>query len=134
MMKEWDAYSLFLEGEADMVLSYSTSPAYHIIAEEKTNYKAAKFNEGHYLQIEVAAMLKHANEPELAQQFMQFIQTSEFQSVIPTTNWMYPVTKSDIPSAFDDLIAPSSHYLFSGSEVAANQKAWIDEWLAASTN
>ena len=31
----WDAYSLFLEGEADMVLSYTTSPAYHIIAEGK---------------------------------------------------------------------------------------------------
>ena len=37
----WDAYSLFLEGEADMVLSYSTSPAYHQIAEGADNYAAA---------------------------------------------------------------------------------------------
>jgi ABC-type thiamine transport system substrate-binding protein len=29
-----EAYGLFLEGEADMVLSYTTSPAYHLIAEE----------------------------------------------------------------------------------------------------
>jgi thiamine transport system substrate-binding protein len=28
-----EAYGLFLEGEADMVLSYTTSPAYHLIAE-----------------------------------------------------------------------------------------------------
>ena len=33
--KGWsEAYGLFLEGEADMVLSYTTSPAYHLIAEE----------------------------------------------------------------------------------------------------
>jgi thiamine transport system substrate-binding protein len=29
-----EAYGLFLEGEADMVLSYTTSPAYHLIAED----------------------------------------------------------------------------------------------------
>jgi len=44
--KGWsEAYGLFLKGEADMVLSYTTSPAYHIIAEEKTNYLAANFKE-----------------------------------------------------------------------------------------
>ena len=33
--KGWsEAYALFLDGEADMVLSYTTSPAYHLIAEE----------------------------------------------------------------------------------------------------
>ena len=39
----WEAYSMFLEGGSDYVLSYTTSPAYHIIAEEKTQYKAAAF-------------------------------------------------------------------------------------------
>ena len=41
-----------------MVLSYSTSPAYHMIAEGKENYKAVQFEEGHYVQIEVAGYLK----------------------------------------------------------------------------
>ena len=40
--KGWsEAYGLFLEGEADLVLSYTTSPAYHIMAEEDKKYKAA---------------------------------------------------------------------------------------------
>jgi thiamine transport system substrate-binding protein len=35
--KGWsEAYGLFLKGESDLVLSYTTSPAYHIIAEKKT--------------------------------------------------------------------------------------------------
>ena len=29
-----EAYGLFLDGEADAVLSYTTSPAYHLIAEQ----------------------------------------------------------------------------------------------------
>jgi ABC-type thiamine transport system, periplasmic component len=34
--KGWsEAYGLFLKGESDLVLSYTTSPAYHIIAEKK---------------------------------------------------------------------------------------------------
>ncbi|MBQ0804382.1 MAG: thiamine ABC transporter substrate-binding protein, partial [Sulfitobacter sp.] len=56
--KGWsEAYGLFLEGEADMVLSYTTSPAYHLIAEEDATKTAAAFNEGHYMQIEVVGKL-----------------------------------------------------------------------------
>jgi len=43
--KGWsEAYNMFLKGEADMVLSYTTSPAYHIIAEQKNQYVAANFS------------------------------------------------------------------------------------------
>ena len=128
----WDAYSLFLEGEADMVLSYTTSPAYHIIAEGKNNYAAADFAEGHYVQIEVAAMLKSAPQPELARQFLSFMHQQGFQAVIPTTNWMYPVTKSDLPEGFEGLVQPANSFLFTPDEVAKNQKNWINEWVQSS--
>ena len=59
--KGWsEAYGMFLEGEADMVLSYTTSPAYHLIAENDPTKKAAAFAEGHYMQIEVAGKLAGA--------------------------------------------------------------------------
>jgi hypothetical protein len=41
-----EAYGLFLDGEADMVLSYTTSPAYHLIAEEDPSKAAAAFARG----------------------------------------------------------------------------------------
>ena len=129
----WDAYSLFLEGEADMVLSYSTSPAYHQIAEGVDNYAAASFDEGHYTQIEVAAILKNAPQPELAKQFIDFMQGPEFQSIVPTTNWMYPTMKSATPDGFDGLIQPQKAYLYSDEAVAKDKQAWVNEWLAAST-
>ena len=127
----WDAYSMFLEGEADMVLSYSTSPAYHVIAEGTDKYKAAAFDEGHYMQVEVAAMLKNAPQPELAAQFMDFILDSGFQSVIPTTNWMYPAGKAGLPEAFGSLITPAKSLLFTPEQVAANKSGWVGEWQNA---
>ena len=85
-----EAYGLFLEGEADMVLSYTTSPAYHLIAEEDASKAAATFSDGHYMQIEVAGALKNSDQPELAAAFLRFIATDGFQGAIPTTNWMFP--------------------------------------------
>ncbi|MBT6276631.1 MAG: thiamine ABC transporter substrate binding subunit [Chromatiales bacterium] len=126
----WEAYSMFLKGEADMVLSYTTSPAYHVVAESKTNYAAAAFGEGHYMQIEVAGKLRAAPNPELADKFMNFILTDGFQSAIPTGNWMFPATGGvDMPAAFNDLVRPSKNLLMSADVVRANRKAWTREWL-----
>ncbi|MEH6629579.1 MAG: thiamine ABC transporter substrate binding subunit [Halopseudomonas aestusnigri] len=132
--KGWsEAYGLFLDGEADMVLSYTTSPAYHIIAEEKKQYKAAIFNEGHYTQVEVAAQLSGSKEPELAQDFINFIGTKGFQNQIPTGNWMYPVIDlgDKLPSTFGELPKPTKALLFSPEEAQENRQAWIDNWLGA---
>ncbi len=128
-----EAYGLFTKGEAPMVLSYTTSPAYHMVAENTDRYQAAEFSEGHYIQIEVAGMTKSAKEPELAKQFLAFMTGPEFQSIIPTTNWMMPVaaTKEPLPEAFSKLVNPEKTFLLPSEEVAANRKAWIDEWLAA---
>ena len=128
-----EAYGLFLEGEAPMVLSYTTSPAYHVTVEEEDRYRAAAFAEGHYLQIEVAAKIAGTDQPELADRFLAFMLTPGFQDVIPTTNWMYPVVPpaDGLPAAFADLIAPAHSLITAPETVAANRRAWIDEWLSA---
>jgi len=134
--KSWsDAYfNFFLSGEADMVMSYTTSPAYHLIAENDPKYKAASFTEGHYLQVEVAATVKSSDSPELSKSFMQFIVSDEFQSAIPTGNWMYPVTDIEQPEGFKTLITPTKSLTLSETDVHENRRAWVDEWLDASDN
>ncbi len=132
--KGWsEAYGMFLEGEADMVLSYTTSPAYHMIAENETRYQAAVFDEGHGMQIEVAAKLKNAPNPELADQFMAFIATQDFQSLIPTGNWMYPVVfpPEGLPVAFTQLVRPAKTLMIDAHGIAENKTAWIDEFNQA---
>lgn len=130
--KGWsEAYGLFLKGESDLVLSYTTSPAYHIIEEKKENYAAAEFSEGHYLQVEVAAQLASSKQPKLAQQFMQFMVSPAFQQTIPTGNWMYPVIKSDLPAGYQALQVPAKALQFTSAEVADHRAAWISAWQSA---
>ncbi|WP_114787519.1 thiamine ABC transporter substrate binding subunit [Vibrio tetraodonis] len=132
--KGWsEAYSLFLDGEADMVLSYTTSPAYHLIAENDAKFAAADFSEGHYTQVEVAAKVKSSKNPRLADQFMAFILSDDFQSLMPTGNWMYPVTDVTLPDGFDTLTIPNKALSLNEEEVAQNRKAWIREWQSALT-
>ena len=132
--KGWsEAYGLFLDGEAPMVLSYTTSPAYHQLVEEEDRYKAIIFPEGHYAQVEVAAMAAHTRKPDLARDFLRFVGKSGFQASIPTGNWMYPVIDlgDDLPSVFHDLPRPEKVLLFSSDEVKALRSAWVQEWLEA---
>ncbi len=132
--KGWsEAYGLFLEGEAPLVLSYTTSPAYHMIAEDEQRYQAASFAEGHYMQVEVAAMTKATDDPELARQFLQFMLSPGFQEVIPTGQWMYPAVDlpGGLPPAYDKLVDPAKPLLFTPEEVASKRKAWVEEWLQA---
>ncbi|AWM85837.1 thiamine ABC transporter substrate binding subunit [Microvirga sp. 17 mud 1-3] len=132
--KGWsEAYGLFLKGEADMVMSYTTSPAYHVVIEKKDQYKAASFEEGHYLHIELAGMTRTSKNPELARKFMDFVLSEAFQSAMPEGNWMMPAKapKSGLPEAFKDIIEPSKALLFTPAEVQANRRAFVDSWLNA---
>ncbi|HBV76616.1 MULTISPECIES: thiamine ABC transporter substrate binding subunit [Vibrio] len=130
--KGWsDSYPMFLKGESDMVLSYSTSPAYHIIAENDEQYAAADFTEGQYAQIELAAKMKSSKHQKLADEFMYFILTDDFQSVMATGNWMYPVTDIALPKGYDQLTLPSKMLSLDPQVVAKQLKSWTREWQMA---
>lgn len=132
--KGWsEAYGLFLEGEADMVLSYTTSPAYHLIAEEDASKAAAQFDEGHYMQIEVAGKLAGSDQQELADQFLSFMVSDAFQSLIPTTNWMYPAVmpKDGMPTGFETLIQPEKALIVPADMANMVRDQALEEWLSA---
>ena len=94
------AYGLFTRGEAPMVLSYTTSPGYHLEYEKTERYKAAIFPSGHPLQIEAAGLLKNAKNKENAKTFLDFMISKDFQEIIPLGNWMYPVIDIPLPPSF----------------------------------
>jgi len=132
--REWsESYSLFLDGEADMALSYTTSPAYHIIAENDDTIHAALFEEGHFPQIEVAGILKSSDQQELAKQFLAYLASPEGQQGIPGTNWMFPVVDlgDAVDPTFSTLPQPEKTLTIDDDEITANSRAWIDEMLTA---
>ena len=130
--KGWsESYGMFLKGEADLVLSYTSSPAYHISAEQQYQYQAASFSEGHYLQVEVAAVLNTSSQPELARQFMAFMLTPKFQEHVASGNWMYPVIDMPLPDSFSELSVPQTALTFSAEQVAAQRSQWLRAWRNA---
>lgn len=134
MTREWsESYALFLDGQVDMVVSYTTSPAYHAIAEDKPNFAYAEFKEGHLPQIEVAGVLKSSKHQDLARQFLAYLVTPEAQKIIPKTNWMYPVIDlgADLPAAFSAQAKPAKVLAVDEATVLSQSGAWIDEALNA---
>ena len=128
-----ESYGMFTEGEADMVLSYTTSPAYHIIAEGDETKKAAIFPEGHYFMVELAAKLAGTDQPELADSFLNFILSEPFQSMIATGNWSIPAAlpREGWPEGFQKLDLPEKVLFYSEDEAAALRDEAIEAWRRA---
>ena len=131
--KGWtDAYyNFFMAGEADIVLSYTSSPAAHIMFEENYDISASTFTEGNYISVEFAGILKSSTNKEMANNFLNFMLSDEFQSIIPSTNIMYPVTNIKLPDAYNELEIPTPLQL-KPKDINDNKEKWIDEWLNAS--
>jgi thiamine transport system substrate-binding protein len=130
--KGWyEGYSMFLKGGSDYVLSYTTSPAYHMIAESETKYKAAEFSEGHIAQVEVAAALNTSTNPKLAQDFLAFLISDKAQQILPVTNWMLPVVDNvELPAQFSQLITPKAIDMDIES-LSDHRKSWIKNWRSS---
>ncbi|MGR3468781.1 MAG: thiamine ABC transporter substrate-binding protein [Shimia sp.] len=128
-----EAYGLFTDGEVPMVLSFTTSPAYHIIAEGDDTKAAAIFEEGHYAFFELAGRIAGSDQSELGQAFMDYIMTREFQEMIPTSNWSYPAAlpREDWPEGFQALPMPDTAIFYREDEAAALREEALAEWRAA---
>ncbi|WP_417721635.1 thiamine ABC transporter substrate-binding protein [Salipiger sp.] len=132
--KGWsESYGLFTDGEADMVMSYTTSPAYHIIAEDDRTKKAAIFPEGHYFMVELAAKVAGTDQPELADQFMAFILSEPFQEMIATGNWSFPAALSPEkwPEGFKELQLPEKVLFYTEDEAAELRDGAVEAWRRA---
>ena len=122
MTPGWDTgYGLFTKGEAPLVLSYSTSPAYHKAYEKSERYRALVFEEGHPLEIELAGVLGNSKKRKAAEDFIDFLLTEEAQSILPETQWMFPAnTLVKLPDSFD--VVPKDIKSLTAAKISNLQK------------
>jgi thiamine transport system substrate-binding protein len=130
----WSAgYGLFTSGEAPLVLSYSTSPVYHLMWEETDRYQAAEFEEGNYLQIEGVGIVKGTENLEAAQLFIDFMLSPEGQAIISTNNIMMPVNQNtELHEAFSAAFLSENPLLLDTEIIAESESEWIENWLEKS--
>lgn len=108
------SYGLFTEGEAPIVISYTTSPVYHVENENSTRYQALIFEEGHEATIEGMGITKYSKNRENAERFIDFI-LLEGQRELALTNSMYPsVSSTPLPSSY--IYAPQPEKIFTLNE------------------
>jgi thiamine transport system substrate-binding protein len=126
----WDeAYSMLLAGEVPIVLSYSSSPAFHIEIENSYRYRAFIPQEGSFKQIEGAGIIKGTSNLELAQLFIDFILTMDFQKHVPTTQWMYPVNDNvKLPESFEGVVIPENN-LNEQLDLTKIRAQTVERWL-----
>ncbi|MFZ7215966.1 thiamine ABC transporter substrate binding subunit [[Pasteurella] aerogenes] len=133
--KGWsESYGAFLKGESDLVLSYNTSPLYHLLQEQKDQYAAANLQEGGVLQIEVAAKTVVSQNP-CADLFLDFLLTPQAQSEIAKYNVMLPVIDTPIEPSIDALRAQQMQAkVFDTTNIQPTLlKQWISQWQVSLT-
>ena len=78
-------------------------------------------------------MVQNSAHPDLTRAFLDFMLSEPFQSVIPTTNWMYPAAlpADALPEGFGTLIQPDTALLFDPDTAAEIRAEALEEWRAA---
>lgn len=133
--KGWDtAYGMFTSGEAPIVLSYATSPAYHVEAEQSTRYLAAPMEEGFYRQIEGMGIIKGAKHRALAEKFIDFMLTEDFQKEIPLTQWVFPINPNvQLPKSFAYAAKSETFLTLDPVRIDQNYDKWLKAWTELMT-
>lgn len=103
MTSGWsEGWGMYQDGEAPLVISYTTSPAYNVEYDENYRDVAQVFEKGHVMQVEGAGLSKNAPNEKGAKAFLDFLITEEAQNVLPLTQWMYPAnSKTVVPESYN---------------------------------
>ncbi len=127
---EWEpAFDAFKSGEAPMMISYDLDPAYFYYTDNSTRYKAIVPSEGGWLQLEFAGIVKGTKHKSLAQKYIDFMLSDNFQKEIPLHQWAYPIDKSlPLPECFNYAEGAKKFVTLAPSEIQAKSESWIKDW------
>lgn len=118
-------------GERPLALSYATSPAF-TVSEDGSRSTTSALLETCFRQVEYAGVLAGSDNPEGAQQLVDFLLTEDVQSALPESMYMYPADPSVQLPADWQKFAPQAEkpYEVAPTEVSEHRDEWIERWTA----
>jgi thiamine transport system substrate-binding protein len=132
VLGSWDdAYSAWSEGEAPIVVSYSTDQVFADMEGADLEEHQIRFlNDQAYANPEGMALFADADEPALARRFMSFMLEPEVQGEIAQRNVAFPATDgAELPSDYAELAKePSDPVTFTYDELQGSVDAWVEAW------
>ena len=132
VLSDWEpAYQAYMNGEAPMVVSYSTDQVYYHGSDVDISKHQIGFLNGQgYANPETMALFAESNNPELGRLFMDFVLTKEAQAEIAVRNVQFPAVEGVTPSKEFTKYAkePPEAVTFSYDELAGSVETWVEEW------
>ncbi len=122
------------KGPQPMVVSYATSPAAEFLFADPPVAEAPTASilgpDTCFRQIEFVGILKGTVHPDLAQKFVDFMLSADFQNDMPMQMFVLPVsTKAILPDAFIQYAdTGSASTSLDPASIANNREAWIKAW------
>lgn len=128
----WDgAFQMLENGEAPMMVSFATDEAYNYYYYKSSDIGVAIPSEGAYVMVEYAGIVRGTKHRQLAEKFMDFVLSEEFQSAVPLNQWMYPVTDVKLPEVFEKYVPKVTKIVSMTPErINRDLSKWIREWSA----
>ena len=126
-----DAYTAWSNGEAPVVVSYSTDQVFAADAGEALEQHQIRFlNDEAYATPEGMAVFADAAEPALAREFMSFLLEPAVQGEIAKRNVAFPATTTaELPDDYASLAQePTTPVTFGYDELQGNLDGWITDW------
>jgi len=128
------AYS---EGVRPLVVSYATSPAAEVffsegaLTEPPTGAVTAPGT--CFRQIEFAGILKGTENRDLAEAFIEFLLSADFQSDIPLQMWVFPANPNvALPQVFVEFALEAAQPAeVPAAAIEQNREQWIEAWADA---
>ena len=132
VLGDWDeAYTAWSNGEAPIVVSYSTDQVFaNMEGADLEEHQIRFLNDQAYANPEGMAVFDGADEPALARQFMSFMLEPDVQGEIAQRNVAFPaVGDAELPSNYAELAQePADPVTFTYDELRGSADAWVEAW------
>lgn len=121
-------------GTHPIVVSYGSSPPFEVIYAESPIDEpptAAVVSDGScFRQIEFVGILKGTENRDLAETWIDFMLSPEFQEDIPLQMFVFPVNgNAELDETFERFLAiPEKPASVNPEDIAANRETWIQDW------
>ncbi|WP_318567735.1 thiamine ABC transporter substrate-binding protein [Salinigranum marinum] len=135
VLGNWDdAYNAYSNGEAPMVVSYSTDQVFANEYDEPMEEHQLRFlNDQGYANPEGMARFAASEKEGLANEFMDFVLSPEVQAGIAVRNVQFPATTTaELPAEFAEFAhEPPEAVTFTYDELKGSLGEWTDAWARA---
>jgi len=121
-------------GSRPIVVSYGSSPPFEVIYAEtplsEPPTAAVVSDSACFRQIEFVGILKGTQNRGLAEKWVDFMLSPEFQEEIPLQMFVFPVNEqAKLDEVFEKYLAiPENPAYVSYEDIAKNREKWINEW------